>query len=217
MKQLIAITSLLVLIVGCSTNNTAVGPIKPIFIIDNIQELTTSITRPFIGFPTPDKYSICHGHTCSKTAIIHLSKAQWSTIEVLFSPPASTAQQEREQIKLAIALFETMTGKQAGTDKDRAENDTTNGLSGQLDCIDEATNTTVYLRMLAESDLLVFHQQGSRISRGGLFSPHNTATITDTKSNTRYAVDAWFNHNGAPPAIIPLALWKSGWKPEAKK
>jgi hypothetical protein len=85
-------------------------------------------------------------------------------------------------------------------------------LNGQLDCIDEATNTTVYLRMLAEANMLIFHQQASRTSRGGLFSPHNTATIIEIESNTRYAVDSWFDNNGEPPAIIPLTLWKPDWK-----
>jgi len=206
----------LIIVVGCNATNTALLPIEPIFIVDNIQELTARINRPFIGSPTPNNYSICHRHTCSKLAFIHLSKAQWSKVEALFSPPADNAQQERKQIKLAIALLETMTGQQAGTYRDRAENDITKGLNGQLDCIDEATNTTVYLRMLAESDLLIFHQQASRTSRGGLISPHNTATIIEIESNTRYAVDSWFDNNGSPPAIIPLALWKSGWKPDWK-
>lgn len=214
MKLLIAIVSFL--IVGCSANNTARAPIKPIFIIDNMQELTASINRPFIGFPTPNNYSICHGHTCSKIAFIQLSKPQWSTVQALFSPVADNAPQERKQIKLAIAILEKMTGEQAGTYKDRAKNYVVKGLNGQLDCIDEATNTTVYLRMLSEANLLVFHQQASRTSRGGLFSPHNTATITDIGSHTRYAVDSWFDNNGEPPAIIPLALWKSGWKPDWK-
>lgn len=192
----------------------ALKPIKPIFIIDNMQELSASINRPFIGFPTPNNYSICHHHTCSRIAYVHLSNSQWSTVQALFSPLPESAEQERQRIKRAIALLEMMTGEQTGTDKDRAENYVAHGLNGQLDCIDEATNTTVYLRMLSEAKLLQFHQQASRTSRGGFLSPHNTATITDTQSHTRYAVDSWFEHNGEPPAIIPLAEWKSGWKPE---
>jgi len=204
-------------IASCSAHNTALAPIKPILIIDNLQELSARINRPFIGLPTPNNYSICHHHTCSKIAYIHLSNAQWSTVEALFSPSPENAIQERKRIKLAIAALETMTGEQAGTDKDRAENYVAKGLNGQLDCIDEATNTTVYLRLLYEANLLIFHQQASRTSRGGLFSPHNTATITDITSQTRYAVDSWFGNNGEPPAIIPLTQWKAGWKPEATK
>lgn len=214
MKPLLVLLSFLV--VGCNAKNAGLAPIKPIFIIDNPQELIASINRPFIEFPKPNHYSICHGHTCSKYAFISLTTSQWAEVAALFHPPLENAQQERRQIKLAIALLETTTGEQAGTDKDRAENDTSKGLNGQLDCIDEATNTTVYLRMLSEANLMVFHQQASRTSRGGLLTPHNTATIIEIESNTRYAVDAWFGKNGEPPAIIPLALWKSGWKPESK-
>lgn len=205
------------LLTACSTGNVALDPIKPIFIVDNMQELMASINQPFIGFPTPNNYSICHDHTCSKTAFIHLSDSQWSTITALFSPPVNNAVQEREQIKRAISLFEIMSGEQAGTSTDRAENYVVNGVNGQLDCIDEATNTTVYLRMLSDSNLLLFHQQASRVSRGGLFSPHNTATIIETATHERFAVDSWFEDNGQPPAIIPLTLWKSGWKPKAIK
>lgn len=186
-------------------------PIKPIRNIGNLQELSENIDKPFIYYPTPDNYSICHGHTCSEFAFIHLSKMQWQQTENLFSPVAKNGKQEREQIKLAIALLEKFTGEQAGTDKDRAKNFTANGLNGQMDCIDEATNSTVYLRMLYDADLLIFHQQASRTSRGGLFAPHNTATIIETESNLRYVVDSWFGDNGEIPAIVPLSQWKKGW------
>lgn len=215
MKLLVVIISFL--IVGCSGYNAALAPIKPIFIVDNMQELSASINRPFIEFPKPNNFSICHGHTCAKTAFIHLSTAQWSKVVALFSPASKNAEHERKRIKLAIALLETMTGEQAGTDKDRAENNIAGSLNGQLDCIDEATNTTVYLRLLSEAKLMVFHQQASRLSRGGFVSPHNTATMTEIESNKRYVVDSWFDKNGEPPAIIPLSLWKSGWKPETKE
>lgn len=217
MKLIIAIATACILATGCSANNSALAPIKPILIIDNFQELSASINRPFIGLPVPNNYSICFNNTCSRIAYIHLSTQQWALIVTLFSPPSTSPVQERERIKSAIASLETMTGKQAGTYKDRAENYVVDGLNGQLDCVDEATNTTVYLRMISRANLLIFHQQASRTSRGGLISPHNTATIIDIESNTRYAVDSWFDDNGEPPAIIPLTLWKSGWKPKAKK
>ncbi|MFW5450729.1 MAG: hypothetical protein ACKE9I_03930 [Methylophagaceae bacterium] len=189
-------------------------PITPIRSIDNIQELTEHFNKPFIGSPQPSNYSICHGHTCNKFAFISLRHTQWKTIEALFIPNAIEPQQEREQIKRAIALLEKLTGEQAGTDRDRAQNFTDQGLNGQLDCIDEATNSTVYLRLLFDSGLLKFHRQASRTSRGGLISPHNTATIIENSSNIRYAVDSWFGDNGQNPAIIPLNLWQSGWKPD---
>jgi len=70
--------------------------------------------------------------------------------------------------------------------------------------------------MLSQFNLLMFHQQASRTSRDGLISLHNTVTIIDIESDKQYAVDSWFDDNGQPPAIIPLTLWKSCWKPKAK-
>ena len=199
---------------ACSAHVAPSSAIKPIRNINNLQHLNIAIDTPFIERPQLDKFSICHGNTCAKFAYISLSSPQWQNIEVLFQPEATSAKQERGQIKLAIALFETYSGEQAGTDKDKAKNDLSGGIHGQLDCIDEATNTTVYLRLLANAGLLKRHRQASRTSRGGLLSPHNTATIIDTESSTRYAVDSWFYENGVAPEILPLSKWKSGWKPE---
>jgi len=179
-----------------------------------MQYLNTASHQPFIEFPLLEKFSICHDNTCAKFSYISLSSSQWQHIEALFHPPADSAAQEREQIKLAIALLETYSGEQSGTDKDKAKNDLSSGIHGQLDCIDEATNTTVYLRLLANAGLLKRHRQASRTSRGGLLIPHNTATIIETGSSTHYAVDSWFYKNGVAPEILPLSKWKSGWKPE---
>jgi len=198
---------------ACSAHVEPNSAIKPIRAVDNIQDIHSDVNRPFIVRPTIQNFSICHGHSCNKFAFLSLSSEQWQSIKTLFIPAAKNAQQEREHIKQALALFEKFTGKQAGTHKDKALNNVGYGLNGQLDCIDEATNSTVYLRLLYNEGLLHFHQQASRTSRGGLLSPHNTATIIETNSNIRYAVDSWFYDNGEQPVIIPIEQWKSGWKP----
>lgn len=142
----VSLILLCLLLNACAFDPSA--DIDPIQKIDNIQDLSYAINTPFIGSPTPDNYSICHGHTCNKFASISLSDRQWQTVVELFEPVAGNAQQEREQIKLAIALLERLTGEQAGTHRDRAKNYIKQGLNGQLDCIDEATNSTVYYTML---------------------------------------------------------------------
>lgn len=83
-----------------------------------------------------------------------------------------------------------------------------------MDCIDEATNSTVYLRLLQDANLMTWHELASRTSRGFITSPHNTATIVEIETQERFAVDSWFEANGEWPHIVPLAEWKSGWKPE---
>ena len=201
------------LVTSC-TITSAQRPIEPIRKIDDFSRLTDYANTPFIGEPTPNHYSICHNNGCAEFAFISLSNQQWHSVEATFLPLAADAATEREHIKSAIALLEFYSGEQSTTYKDQAENYLAMGKEGQLDCIDEATNTTVYLRMLANADLLRFHQQASRTSRGGIIIPHNTATILEIESKQRYAVDSWFNANAESPHIVPLSIWKKGWKPD---
>lgn len=210
----ISILILWLLLLNACASSSVHRPIEPIRKLDDIKRLTDYVSTPFIGDPKPEHYSICHNNGCAEFAFISLSYQQWPSVEALFWPIADNAEQEREQIKSAIALLEFYSGEQSITYRDQAENALTVGPQGQLDCIDEATNSTVYLRLLANAGLLKFHQQSSRTSRGGVFIPHNTATIVEIGSNQRYAVDSWFEANGEPPYIVPLKAWKKGWKPE---
>jgi hypothetical protein len=201
---------------ACSSQPATETAINPISSPTDLKSLNANTNKPFIGFPEPDNYSICLHNTCSEIAFVSLSEQQWQSIEAVFYPKSSSAEEERLHIKQAIALFETYTGEQTGTKFDRAENNLSTGKQGQMDCIDEATNSTVYLRLLANADLLSWHSQASRTSRG-LFSgnrPHNTATIIEIETQQHFAVDSWFEANGQWPHIVPLAEWKAGWQPE---
>ncbi len=86
-----------------------------------------------------------------------------------------------------------------------------------MDCIDEATNVTVYLTMMKNDGLLRWHRIGSPATRGFftllLSLPHTTAVIQEVGSNTEYAVDSYYRSNGQPPYIVPLSEWRRGWNP----
>jgi len=199
---------------ACSSRPISEQAIAPIFKLDSVQSLEKY--KLFIGHPTPSLYSICRHKTCREIAFASLSDVQWQNVEALFAPPAISAEHERGQIQQAVALLETYTGEQTNTHNDRGENDSKSGIQGQMDCIDEATNTTVYLRMISKAGLLTWHKEASRIGRGVMTGniPHNTATIIEIESGTPYAVDSWFEDNGVEPHILPLAEWKSGWWPQ---
>ncbi len=191
--------SLLILL--CLTGNATAD----VFVRDDI--ITT---------PRPDAFSICYGHTCAEVVQLRLEPAQWERIRNLFLPPPASAEEERARIAHAIALLEIMTGGLANTANDKGGN--LDGLfteGNQLDCIDESTNSTTYLRMLAAEGLLRRHSVQDRATRGYfLFGwPHSTAVIRDLSAQDDYAVDSWFYYNGAPPAIVPLSTWQDGWEP----
>lgn len=215
MQQIVkaAFFCFLICLGACSSQPIAEQAITPIFKADDPQD--EQRYKHFIGHPTPDAYSICLHNTCQDIAFVTLTTREWQHILSSFLPIAATAEQEREQIKQAIALLETFTGQQTLTHLDKAMNNMSYGSKGQMDCIDEATNTTVYLRLIDKAGLLKWHQQASRTSRGLLSgnAPHNTATITETASGQRFAVDSWFEDNGQQPYIVPLDDWKSGWRP----
>ena len=172
--------------------------------------------NPFIHKPEYRNFSICYGHTCNTIETLQLSEQEWGKIRSFFEPAAITADKERMQITAAIAEMEAMVGIKTGTQNDLPENFSGLGLYGQLDCIDESTNTSVYLTMMQADNLLRWHRVEKRASRGiaSFQVPHFTAVIRDTQDDVTYAVDSWYLANGEPPFIVPLAQWRRGWRPE---
>lgn len=166
---------------------------------------------------TLDEFPHCYGYGCPSHFLVQLSKKDYARIEKIFKPKTKNAAQERARIEKAIGEFETIVGALTGTDRDVGDTFKKTG-DGQLDCVDESTNTTIYLDLMRQMGLLKFHaieqpQIRLPISGGGWWV-HQTAVIRDTDTNILYAVDSWFDDNGYPAYVVPFDAWKTGWKPE---
>ena len=168
-----------------------------------------------ITAPDQNQFSICFDHGCASVAAVSLSEQQWLWVSNFFISQAKTPEEERQRIAWAIALLEKIVGKLTGTDNDKGGDLEGLGQPGQMDCIDESTNSTTYLRILSQAGLLKWHEVEDRVTRGWFITgwPHTTAVIRDTQDNQRYAVDSWFLDNGEQPFVVPLEIWKSGWDP----
>jgi len=168
-----------------------------------------------ITAPTYNKFSVCYEHTCQKVVTLSLSPYEWHEITAPLRVPLPAASDERAAIAATVSNLEAAVGQRTGTDRDRGGNLAGFGLPGQMDCIDESTNATTYLSMLADSGLLQHYTVMDRVTRFGLFvgAPHTTAVIRETGSGRRFAVDSWFFDNGQAPAIVDIHTWKSGWDP----
>jgi hypothetical protein len=145
-----------------------------------------------------------------------LSDAEWGEVRNVFMPAPANAAEERERIREAVALIERMVGPKAGTANDEAGAViVTTNKRGQLDCIDEAYNTSNYLRFMHEDNLIDWHDIGEPARRGYIINrwPHNTATVIEHGSGASYAIDSWFGPNGALPDVVPLEDWRDGWSP----
>lgn len=173
------------------------------------------MTRVLKERPVPSQFSFCWGGTCAEVLQVSLSEAEWGEVRELFDDAGpQDADAERELIPQAIALLERLVGPKTGTDGDRAGTYGNSEFPGQLDCNDETTNTSSYLRMMIDDGLIRFHRVLDTTTRGFLiFGRHSTAVIEDTGSGERFAVDAWFYDNGQPAVVLPLAVWHAGWKP----
>ena len=167
---------------------------------------------------TRDQVPVCFHHGCDTIARIELDDALWQRITRHFTPSAENAMAEREQIRHAIAEMEHIAGELVGTANDRAGDMKGIGtLAPQLDCIDESTNTTVYLTLFEQADLLHWHRVEPTAHRGYLFFggwPHYTAVVSETANGQRWVIDSWFRDNGELPDVMDLKTWKDGWKPE---
>jgi hypothetical protein len=175
-----------------------------------------AMTRVLQEKPTLEKFSFCWGGTCAAIEKVGLTPAEWNRVRALFDPLPADAASERETIRRAIGLLESIVGPKTGTAGDKAGTFGNSAWPGQLDCNDEATNSTSYMRLMRADGLIRFHEILDTKTRGGFlfFGRHSTAVIAETGSMQRFAVDSWFYDNGQPATILPLETWQAGWKPD---
>lgn len=165
----------------------------------------------------PASFPHCYNYGCNKVENISLTTKEWNKIEMPFATKLTSADDEKAAIKKSIQNFENIVGKITGTENDIYGTFRHVGFA-QQDCIDESTNTTIYLSLLHQRGNLKFHTPSAPDTRmpffnGGIW-PHRTAVMIENETQIPWAVDSWFHDNGFPPEIIPLAQWKSGWKPQ---
>jgi hypothetical protein len=131
------------------------------------------------------------------------------------APPAPDAAAERRQIATAVARLEQTIGPKTGTRGDLGGTFHGFGREGQMDCIDEATNTETYLRLLEAAGHLRHHRVVGTATRGFFVRgwPHTAAVIEERAGGARHVVDSWFHDNGVPPELVPLTDWEAGWRP----
>lgn len=176
----------------------------------------SDITRIFRQTPTLGQFEVCQGGGCLETNQLSINDAEWGNVLLIFKVKASSAEEERGKVAKAMGEFERIVGAKNGTKSDLAGTFFDGKLTGQLDCNDEAINTTTYMRLLKSNGLMQFHEIEDIRTRNFFFTgwPHTTAVIRDIKTNERYAVDSWFYDNGKPATIVNFAKWKANYRPD---
>lgn len=174
-----------------------------------------AMTRILKQKPQLTGFDICHSGGCADINHVTLNDDEWQRVVSEFEPMPQDAEDERSRIASAIGVLEQIIGDKIGTHNDFAGTFGAFSTPGQMDCNDEASNSTTYLKLMMQAGLIRFHELRDTKIRNFFFNgwPHTTAVIGDTQTNAAYAVDSWFFDNGVPAVIVPLELWKTGWKP----
>jgi len=181
------------------------------------QASIADITRIYKQTPKLEAFEICTGGGCAEIKQVAVTVDEWQVINTIFEDaiPTKDAVLERRHIAEAIGALEKIVGAKTGTSTDRAGTFDNSRYPGQLDCNDEAINSTTYMRLMYQHGLIKLHVvEDMRTRSYFLFGwPHSTAVIHELATGERYAVDSWFYDNGYPATIVPFASWKSGYFP----
>lgn len=206
LQSLALAVAAILLVAGCETPDPAAT-------IEGMREKFELIP------PRPSAFMVCHENGCTERTTVKLSAEQWGQVRAMFMPPSADPAQERQRISQTIGLMERLVAPQARTAGDLGG--TFGGVfagHGQMDCEDEAANTTQYLVMMKNDGLLRWYTPVGRQWRGFFIHgwPHTTAVVAEAGTGELWAVDSWFEDNGVPAHVLPLEQWRAGWSPAGK-
>lgn len=164
-----------------------------------------------VAHADPAALTVCHGYGCKTQERIAFDDAAFATLAEMLRT-ADDAQSERYAISAVVARMYVEAGKQTPIWRDRGGdlNDDT-AQEGAMDCIDHATNTTTFLKLLEARGMLRFHSVGAPVRRG-FVAEHWAATLVEHNGKS-YTVDSWFYDFGTPAIVMSLEDWRAGHRP----
>ncbi|MEM7193988.1 MAG: hypothetical protein AAF402_03500 [Pseudomonadota bacterium] len=162
---------------------------------------------------TLDAIPVCYDFGCKNGSVVNLPLTEWQTVAGWFSPSAKTPAEERNQLQRAVGWMEVLIGRYTPTHNDLAfdlpkDDESKAVFPGQMDCIDEAVNTTVYLQLFESMGLMRHHTVIEQAYRKAIFDQHWAGQIAELASGEKYVVDSWFQPNGHLPVIQKSVHWK---------
>ncbi|APF37549.1 hypothetical protein IMF23_18740 [Chelatococcus daeguensis] len=195
------------MIVSLPGISTRRGRLRSLLLLLCALSAMDSASRPAVA---QNVIHVCHGYGCWFRASLVLDAADTRRFAAILARGRRSPAAERAAISDAVRHFERRAFDVIGIRDEPRSRFGASGEPGQMDCIDESTNTRALLLYLAEHDLLRHHTVRSVASRGFLIDGryfHSTAVIRDT-GGTDWAVDSWYAPMGGAPDILPLSEWR---------
>jgi hypothetical protein len=174
----------------------------------------TSVSSRYTGAITvaePERIYVCHGFDCYYKTRYDVTYADFDRFARIMAQGTSSPEAERAAISSANMYFETRAAKAVGVADKAKSSFGKSGEKGQMDCIDESTNTRSFLLFLARNGWLKHHDVLMNESRGAFVDgryPHSTAVLREHATGEKWAVDSWYEDAGGPPDIMRMADWR---------
>jgi hypothetical protein len=163
------------------------------------------------GRAAAEQLTVCHGYSCHFKTRLVLGPADMRRIASTMRSGNGSAEAERRAVSRVVQYYERQATAAIGI-KDGPKSDFGAGRErGQMDCVDESTNTTRMLKLVEQRGLLKHHKVMQRASRGFFADgryPHFTAVLKD-RAGREWAIDSWYEPAGGAPDVMPLSRWKS--------
>lgn len=161
--------------------------------------------------PKGDRVYICHGFGCAFRTPVDFSARDLSRLKSILAQGSGSAEAERKAVAKAVAWQERRVASAVGSGDDKGGFDMKNaGVRGQMDCIDESTNTNSFLLVAEKHGYLKYHKVSAPVARGFFLDgryPHATATLREKETGKVYAIDSWPTDNGKLPVVQDLDEW----------
>jgi hypothetical protein len=155
------------------------------------------------------RIEICHGFGCHFRSVLVLGSADAKRFSRIMAAGASSAKAERAAVSRAVRYYEDRAAGVIGVTDQPKSKASQYHRKGQMDCVDESTNTRSLLLYLERRALLKHHTVDRNVTRGFFLDgryPHATAVLRD-RSGTKWAIDSWYEPTGDAPDIRPLSEW----------
>jgi hypothetical protein len=155
------------------------------------------------------RIEICHGFGCHFSSGLDLGVADGKRFASIMAAGASSGEAERAAVSRAVRYYEDRAAGVIGVRDQPKSKASQYHRRGQMDCVDESTNTRSLLLYLEGRSLLRHHTVDRNVTRGFLIDgryPHATAVLRD-RSGTKWAIDSWYEPTGGPPDIRLLSEW----------
>ena len=172
--------------------------------------LCLALPAPWAG---AEVLTLCYHYGCDRSSAIDLQPDALIWFEQRLRQ-ADNAADERAALQDVALSYYQIAAQVLPIAEDLGGNQEDARILGRMDCLDHTHNLHGLLALLQDHQLLRYHQLSADVFRAPLlFNAHHAVALQDTDSGQIWVMDSWFRHFGAPPVVVPLALWKEGFSP----